>query len=91
MSNFWLTMLEAKGEQVALSEMDRATNAICAHLKVHSTDLPTRCRVAAFLDSEYGAKMAQDVLKRTPVAQQLQERPVRFNKHFLQVVSRAQN
>ena len=91
--NFWQTIEAAKGPQVALSEMDRATAVIWRHVcKVDghlANDLAVVNQVARFLDSEFGGYMAQDVLRKVPVGRQLDERPARFLKHFRQVMNRS--
>lgn len=89
MSKFTQTIAEERGPEVAAAETARAVGVLAQHIRqvLKFTGDVDKC-VDKFLDSEFGAYMAQDVLRKIPVGRQLNERPGRFKRHFNQVCAR---
>jgi hypothetical protein len=84
------TFAAVRGELSAATEYERAKLTIHAHLRSVGPP-PHDAEVDAYLQSEYGGLMARDALNKNYVKTQLQDRPARFLKHFLEVRRRLLN
>lgn len=90
---FHAVILTARGEEAATQAWMLASAEIHTFLKAPEvlrclTGPPRSEEVRNFLDSDFGACMARDVLGKTPVRRQLESRPVRFLKHFAEIQRR---
>ncbi len=63
------------------SAVEKAWAAAFAAIR-ETVPAATDDEVRAYLDSEYGARTAAEVLRGVPVAEQLSYRAARFRRHF---------
>lgn len=73
-----------RGSDAAEAELSRAAGMIREALRKWQVSAAPE-DVDLYLASEYGAHTARDVLKGTPVKNQLDNRKARFLRHFDQV------
>lgn len=90
---FFGAIAKARGEEAATQAWMLASAEIHTFLKAQPRALrdlkePDPAEVRNFLDSDFGAHMARDVLGKTPVRLQLESRPARFLKHFAEIQRR---
>lgn len=78
---FFGTIAARQGEETAKAEWPKAVAAITQFLEARGRKVPAE-DIRRFLDSEFGVHAARDVLDKTPVWRQLQNRASRFLKHF---------
>lgn len=80
MKSFMEVFTARKGEQAARAAWDSTFNQIVGHLpEVNDND------VIAYLESEWGGRMANEILAGFSVASQVVYRKARFMKHFNQI------
>lgn len=73
-----------KGREAAEKSYAGAFSAVTRTLRQHGVEFEPE-EVRNFLDSQYGAKMAEEALTRSAVRTQLELRAARFLKHFKQI------
>lgn len=78
------TILAARGEDAAIQAWMTASADIYDFLAARGTP-PQPEDVRNFLDSVYGRHVANEVLNKCPVREQLKWRSARFLKHFSEI------
>jgi hypothetical protein len=81
MSNFLEVYSARKGDEAGRAAWCSVFNQVCTQLPEVEPD-----DVKAYLDSEWGGKMATDLMNGQSVASQVAFRKARFMKHFKQVL-----
>lgn len=82
------TICREKGDTAAEAALRRTRSILREHLTKQGITSDASA-IDAFLDSEYGERMAEEQIKGTPVHVQLDTRSRRFQRHYFQSARRA--